>query len=104
MSPRRRRRRTRRRKFVFTGTRQTDAEGAIADASVQLSEVVLYGTDGAPLAVSGASNPGGSNPGGQEASSAIDGEDGTKWCVPFARAPLPPPPPAHPPPPPRPLP
>ena len=42
---------------------------------------MLYGTDGAPLAVSGASNPGGSNPGGQEASSAIDGEDGTKWCV-----------------------
>ena len=61
---------------------------------------MLYGTDGAPLTVSGASNPGGSNPGGQEASSAIDGEDGTKWCACALRArPAPPSlprPPTHP--------
>ena len=48
--------------------------------SVQLSEILLYGADGAPLEVASAANPDGTSPkNGQRAFRLHDGRNTTKW-------------------------
>ena len=60
--------------IVFTAVRKTNIGGP----GVQLSEVRLFGADGAPLHVLEATNPNGTNPGGQGAANVIDGLN-DKW-------------------------
>ena len=58
-------------KFVFTAVGQ-------AEQDLQLQEVELFGPSG-PLAVVGATNPGGAAANGQDASRAIDGNRVDRW-------------------------
>ena len=60
--------------IVFTAVRS----GNIGGPGVQLSEVRLFGADGALLHVVEATNPGGTNPQGQGAANVIDGLE-SKW-------------------------